>query len=283
MEATVATRRQRGKRSPEEYPVSNETRDIFRRVLLSMNGAKIPYVVGGAFALHQHSGFWRVAKDLDLFLPPRYVDRAMETLARAGFPSWRKHPEWLAQVIADQYQVDLIYGMGNWLQFVDEDYIRYAPTGKVLGVRCKIMAAEEVVYSKAFVAARDRYDAGDIFHVLATTARRLDWQRILKRFGEHWEVLLSHLIMFRYVYPSHRDDIPPEVMDELLARLEQTRREPWSDGKITRGFLLDPNGTYALDVREWGYRDARQEAWEELRRREGHPTDAGKSPGKATA
>lgn len=86
--------------------------------------------------------------------------------------------------------------------------------------------------------------------------------------------------MFRYVYPSHRDDIPEEVMDELLARLEQTRREPWSDGKITREFLLDPNGTYSLDVQEWGYRDARQEARKELRRREGHPADSGNTPVK---
>ena len=231
MEATVATRRQRGKRSPEEYPVSNETRDIFRRVLLAMNGAKIPYVVGGAFALHQHSGFWRAAKDLDLFLPPRYVDRAMETLARAGFPSWRKHPEWLAQVIADQYQVDLIYGMGNWLQFVDEDYIRYAPTGKVLGVRCKIMAAEEVIYSKSFVAARDRYDAGDLFHVLATTARGLDWQRILKRFGDHWEVL----------------SVPPDHVP-LRLPLPPGRDPRGGDGRAAGQVGTDPSG--ALDRRK---------------------------------
>ena len=55
-------------------------------------------------------------------------------------------------------------------------------------------------------------------------------------------------------------------MDELLARLQQTRYEAWTGGKLTRGPILDVNGAFDQYVEEWGYRDARKEAWEKLQR-----------------
>lgn len=256
-----------GRAAPSEYPMSDATRAVFRRALRAMNRARIPYCVGGALALHWYTGFWRVAKDLDLFILPKDADWAMEVLASAGFAARVKHGEWLADALVDGNKVDLIFGMGNWLGYVDQVYIDKARPGIVLDVKSWVAPPEEVIYSKAFVASRERYDAADIFHLLVATARELDWKRVLGRFGEHWEVLLSHLVMFRYVYPSHRDILPGWVLDELLARFQETRREPWTGGKVCRGFLLDGIGTYSLDVKEWGYRDARQEAWEALQRR----------------
>jgi hypothetical protein len=131
-----------------------------------------------------------------------------------------------------------------------------------------------MIFSKAFVASRERYDAADVQHLLVTTANRLDWPRLLDRFGERWEVLLSHLVMFRFVYPSHRDLVPCWVLDQLLQRLQRTRSEPWLGGRVCRGFLLDGIGTYSLDVTEWGYRDARTDAWAEFQRRLGLSEEA---------
>ncbi len=256
-----------GKRGPSEYPVTEETREIFRRALLALNTAKIPYAVGGAFALHWYSSFWRVAKDLDVFLQPHHTSRAMRVLDAIGFKTRVKHEQWLAEAILDNQKVDLIYGMGNWLSYVDNVYLERSKAGVILGVPTRIMPAEELIYSKAFVASRERYDAADVFHLLVVTGKELDWNRLLDLFGEHWEVLLSNLIMFRYVYPSHREIIPSWALDELLARFQRTRIQPWTGGKLCRGFLLDGIGTYSLDVKEWGYRDARQEIWEKRKAR----------------
>ena len=33
----------------------------------------------------------------------------------------------------------------------------------------------------------------------------MDWDRLLRRFDRYWEVLLSHLMMFRFAYPAERD------------------------------------------------------------------------------
>lgn len=224
-----------------------------------MNGARVPYVVGGAFALHWYSGYWREAHDLDLFLPPQVVDRAMGVMETLGFFVYRKHPEWMAQATLRNSQVDLIYGMGNWLTNVDWGYIERARRGLVLSVPTWVMPPEELIYSKAFVASRNRYDAADLNHILLATARDLDWPQVIARFGDHWEVLLSHLVLFRYIYPSHRAAVPDGVLEELLGRLRRTQVEPWTGGKLCRGPLIDGNGGYSIDTEQWGYRDAQQE------------------------
>ncbi|MHB0871739.1 MAG: hypothetical protein ACYC5J_20100 [Chloroflexota bacterium] len=270
MDEPARQRRPGGDAAPNEYPVDTATRKIFQRALLALNKARLPYAVGGAFALHWYSGFWRVAKDLDIFLLPEHTGWAMRLLDAVGFNTRVKHEQWLAEALRDHQKVDLIYGMGNWLDYVDRGYLDRAEDGVVLGVPAPIMPAEELIYSKAFVASRERYDWADVFHTLAATGEGLDWDRVVGLFGDNWEVLLSLLVLFRYVYPSHREVIPARVLDALLARFEQTRAEPWTGGKLCRGFLLDGIGTYSLDVKEWGYRDARQEAWEkrEMRRHE---------------
>jgi len=252
-----------GHPTPREYPVDEETRSLFRRAMMALNEAKVPYAVGGAFALHWYTGFWRVAKDLDILLQPPHVPWAMSVLEALGFATRVRHEQWLAEALLDQRKIDLVFGMGNWISYVDRGYLERARSALILEVPVLVMPAEELIYSKAFVASRERYDAADIFHLLVATAPTLDWPHLLDLFGEHWELLLSHLVMFRYVYPSHRDLVPPGVLDELLARFQRTRVRPWRGGELCRGFLLDGIGTYSLDVTEWGYRDARQEAWEE--------------------
>lgn len=245
-----------------QYPVDEETRVVFRRAMLAMNTAGMRYAVGGAFALHWYIGSWRVAKDLDFFMLPDQVPQAMRVLRAVGFNARMKHSEWLAEALMAGRKVDLIFGMGNWLQAVDSVYIDNAKRGVVLGVPTLIVPPEEMIYSKSFVASRDRYDGADIFHMLVATGGRLDWQHLLGRFGsEHWEVLLSHLVMFSYIFPSHRDVVPGWVLDDLLARFQATRGQAWQGGKLCRGFLVDGIGSYSLDVEEWGYRDAREEHW----------------------
>jgi len=53
---------------------------------------------------------------------------------------------------------------------------------------------------------RERFDGGDIAHLIRGSGRDLDWQRLLNRFGPHWRVLFSHLVMFGFCYPSERED-----------------------------------------------------------------------------
>jgi hypothetical protein len=69
-------------------------------------------------------------------------------------------------------------------------------------------------------------------------------------------VLLSHLIMFGFVYPDKRQNIPPWVMEELLRRLSVSRPNLQND--ICYGTLLSRE-QYLHDVERLKYRDAREQ------------------------
>jgi hypothetical protein len=128
----------------------------------------------------------------------------------------------------------------------------------VLGVPVMLMPAEEMIWSKGFIMERERYDGADIAHVLHARAECLDWRRLLARFGRHWRVLFSHLVLFGFVYPSGRARVPAWVMTELTRRLQrETASVPVADpSPVCRGPLLS-RAQYLSDIEGHGYRDVR--------------------------
>jgi hypothetical protein len=113
-----------------------------------------------------------------------------------------------------------------------------------------------MIWSKSFVQERERFDGADVLHLLRETATMLDWPRLLLRFGEHWPVLLSHLVMFRFAYPNRRDAIPSDVIRELVGRLGLQREDP--DNRLCYGTLLSRE-QFLYDIEQLGYLDARVE------------------------
>jgi len=79
---------------------------------------------------------------------------------------------------------------------------------------------------KAYIMERERFDGADIAHILQSYAERLDWPHLVRRFGPDWRVLLSHLVLFGYIYPSERDKIPNAIMSDLIARLQSEKCTP---------------------------------------------------------
>ncbi len=123
-------------------------RTLFCEVLGHLNHAHLPYVVAGAFALQQHTGIWRNTKDLDLFLPAQAVPEALQHLEEQGFEIEISDPVWLAKAHRDGYYVDLITGMSNAIITVDQSWIDRSAESVVLGVRTRVLAAEELIASK---------------------------------------------------------------------------------------------------------------------------------------
>jgi hypothetical protein len=67
--------------------------------------------------------------------------------------------------------------------------------------------------------------------------------------GEHWEMLLWSLVLFRYVYPAQSHYVPAEIWCELLRRFEVKIQNPNPEARF-RGSLVDDN-MFAIDVNEW--------------------------------
>jgi hypothetical protein len=124
-----------------------------------------------------------------------------------------------------------------------------------VGVAVRLCPPEEMIWSKAFIMERERYDGADIAHLLHELAPRLDWRRLLERFDDHWRVLLSHLVLFGFIYPGRRDRIPGWVMQGLVGRLQREQRPAWGSEGTCRGTLLSRT-QYLVDLEE-GYSDGR--------------------------
>src|SRR4029077_12564029 len=107
---------------------------------------------------------------------------------------------------------------------------------------------EEMIWSKGFVQERERYDGADILHLFRQVGATLDWTRVLSRFGDHWRVLLSFVVLFGFVYPDQRDNVPLWVSDELLRRLASESLE--RDGSVCNGTLLSRE-QYLGDLRRF--------------------------------
>ena len=103
-----------------------------------------------------------------------------------------------------------------------------------------------MIWMKSYIMERERFDGADVIHLLFSCAAQIDWTHLLMRFGPDWRVLLSHLILFGYIYPSEKDRLPPSIMEELLSRLRSEEPEAES---ICRGTLLS-RAQYLTDVRE---------------------------------
>jgi hypothetical protein len=249
------------KSKANELPVSSSFRpsfaaaqkSLFRDVLLLLNRCRVPYAISGAFALQIHTGIWRSTKDIDLFLTAEDVPAALRCLQQDGFRCEVKDPVWLHKARRKSFFVDLITGMSNAVITVERSWIQNAHPAKVLGVPVRVLAAEELLVSKLFVVRRERFDGADIAHIVYASHGNLDWDRIFFLVGEHWEMLLFALVLFRYVYPAHSHYVPAWAWQRLLGRFsdELEKRNP---NAPFRGSLIDEN-MFAIDVAEWGMDD----------------------------
>jgi predicted nucleotidyltransferase len=237
--------------------IPREQKSLFCEVLTLLEQKGVSYAVAGAFALQEHTGICRDTKDLDLFLTPESAALALQHLREAGFECEVCDLVWLFKAHRDAFFVDLITGMSNAAILVDDSWIRLASPAVVHGVQTRVLAAEELIVSKLFVARRERFDGADIAHVIYGTRGELDWPRILRLVGEHWEILLWALVLFRYVYPAQTQYVPAVVWRDLLSRFQEAVAHPDLAAKF-RGSLVDDK-MFAIDANEWGLENLMEE------------------------
>lgn len=230
-----------------------QAREFYVRTLEALHAAGVPYLVGGAYAFARYTDIERHTKDLDLFTRPEDAQRALDVLAEAGYQTDMTFPHWLGKAFFGDDFVDIIFSAGNNVARVDDQWFEHAPDDIVLGVPVKLVPPEEMVWSKGFIMERERFDGADIAHVLRACSDRLDWDRLLGRYGAHWRVLLAHLVLFGLIYPGERSRIPSDVLQPLLAR---AAAEGDDQAGVCGGTLLSRQ-QYLTDIGRWEYADAR--------------------------
>jgi hypothetical protein len=238
---------------------SRHASDFYRKVLQTFIDNGIEFLVGGTFAFVRVTGIDRDTKDIDLFVRRRDWPRAVELLAAEGIDTELPFPHWLGKAYGGrnrEFFVDVIFSGGNGVAEVDDQWFQYAGHGEALGFPVRLMPVEEMIWSKSFLMERERFDGADVVHLIRATQKDLNWPRLLARFGEHWRVLLAHLVLFGFIYPGRRDRVPAWVLSALMRRLSGELGGPGNETWLCRGTLMSRE-QYLPDVRDDGYDDAR--------------------------
>lgn len=241
-----------------EFWIPEEERDVYRRALVALNAAGVPYVVSGLYALYEYTGIYRQTKDLDLFVEPTRVIEAAQVLSDVGFDTYLEQSHWLAKAMFDGNQIDLIFGTGNGLSFIDDLWISHSRAGILAGTQVRVAPPEELLWHRLFVSERHRSDVADVLHLILCRGDEFDWNRLLDRVGEHWRLLLAQVHLFDFVYPGHRPRIPQWVRQKLHdaagAAIDEVGNPDVCQGTLISRF------SYNIDVNEWGFEDPRRSA-----------------------
>jgi hypothetical protein len=238
--------------------LDSKTQEFYRRIMTVLTEKEVPFMVAGAYALRHHTGISRQTKDLDLFVMRDDIERALAVLNAEGFRTELPFSHWLGKVYDDQSSefIDVIFSSGNGVATVDAEFFDHAPHGTCFDVPIRWCPVEEMIWSKAFVMERERFDGADVAHLLHACSPSLDWHRLIGRFGEHWRALLAHVVLFGFIYPNERELIPHWVVQELTERMVRESSAKADVGPVCGGTLLSRQ-QFLVDIAEHGYLDAR--------------------------
>ncbi|PYE53131.1 nucleotidyltransferase family protein [Deinococcus yavapaiensis] len=230
-------------------------RDFYVRTLQELRRAEVPFLLGGAYALARYTGIERHTKDLDVFVRPEDARRTLDALARAGYETDLTFPHWLGKAHRGREFIDVIFSGSNGVGRVDDAWFEHAVHDEVFGESVSLCPAEEMIWHKAYVQERERFDGADVAHLLRARADRLDWDRLVSRFGPHRRVLLAHLVLFGFIYPGERHRVPEALLARLLDEVRAEAVERIESDEC--GGPILSRAQYLSDLEDGALRDAR--------------------------
>ena len=227
---------------------------FYEESLRLLKESSIPFMLSGTYAVTAYTGIRRPTKDLDVFCKPGDYPRILAFFQARGYRTDVEDERWIAKVWKDDhYFFDVIFAMSNGTIAVNDAWLG-PDTIEVYGHEVSITSPTALILSKVFIQDRYRYDGADVNHIILKQAGAIDWKSLLDQMDLYWEVLMAHLLNFRFAYPTERDNIPAWLMHELTERLRAQVDLPAPRVKVCRGRLFSARD-YISDISEWGFGD----------------------------
>ena len=242
-----------GESSLLEPPPAAEA--FYSECLQQLARSDIPFLLSGTYALAAYTGIDRPTKDVDVFAKAGDALRILSWFKDRGFDVEVVDERWLARITRGKLFVDVIYNMPTASVHVTDEWFENAPRTQLFGANVRLVPPTEFIWSKIFLQDHHRYDGADVAHMILKRHEEIEWRRLLTHMELYWEVLLTALLNFRFIYPSERDIVPQWLMDELVERLHAQLKMPPPGMKVCRGRIFSPRD-YAVDINEWGFSDA---------------------------
>ena len=192
-----------------------------------------------------YAGQWRDTKDLDLYILHQDRDRMISVVTELGLRDYfEKLPydrNWIYRSYTGAIIVDLIWAMANRRALVDESWLQ-GPEVEADGLRFRLLAPEEALWSKLYVLQRERTDWPDALNLLYGVGPEIDWCRLLQKLGHDTPLLSGLLAVFAWLAPPRARQLPAWIWSELGIR------SPKMNGESTETIR---ERAQLLDTRPW--------------------------------
>lgn len=235
-------------------PGDPEALAFYAECLRHLQESGLPYLLTGTHAVNAYIGMDRPVRDLDVFCRAGDYPRILNYLQPFGYELEVEDERWLAKVRKGPFFTDVIFNSTSGVAPVTDRWFEEGRTVALYDLGVPIVPPTELIWSKLLVQDRYRYDGADIAHLILKQSHAIDWRRLLSYAEQFWEVLLAHLINFRFIYPTERDCVPAWLMDELLGRVRAQAEMPAPRMKVCRGRHFS-RADYQIDVEQWGFAD----------------------------
>jgi hypothetical protein len=226
----------------EDY-IPDDQWAIFQPALQAVRALQLPFAIGGGMAVSLYSGHWRNSKDIDLYVVPEHREQVIEAVLGTGLSDYFDvvpyDRAWIFRAARDGVIVDVMWALANGAGDVEPGWLTRGGTAEVRGETLRLLAPEEMFWSKVHVMQRDRCDWPDLLNLLYCAGPHFDWARLLQRMASHERLLASILSLFAWIAPGRAQLLP-----EWLWR--QLRLDPPTPGPARR-----TENIRLLDVRDW--------------------------------
>lgn len=226
--------------------ISEKEWAVYRSAMETLRQAKIPFLLGGGFALAAFTGRWRDTKDIDFYIWPHHRQAVIDALTRAGFQDlYSRLPydrNWIYRSTQSGVIVDIIWSMANQRAQVDAAWFNGAGNIGLRNQQLLVVPLEEFIWSKLYILQRDHCDWTDIFNLLYACGSQVHWNHLLERLEEDLPLLRSLLLVYAWLCPPEALRLPRALWKRLkLCAPEPSRQPP----KRNRVRLLDTRGWFA--------------------------------------
>ena len=189
--------------------MSEEAHEVYRRAVTVLTDAELPFLVGGASPWPTTRPSPATPRTSTSSSRPQDVPhRAGHPARRPGSrPRCRSPTGWARPTTATCSSTSSSARATGW-RWSTTRGSRTPSRAEVLGVPLPLCPAEEMIWSKAFVLERERFDGADVAHLIRDCGPQLDWERCCAASAAHWRVLYAHLILFGFASPGHRGAMP---------------------------------------------------------------------------
>lgn len=225
--------------------------NVYTAVLQAAESLRIPFALGGAFALASYIGGYRNTKDIDLYVLPRTRKAMINLVTNLGMSDYYEQKpydrRWIYRATTDGVIVDVIWAMANHRVQVDNWWMS-GPEVELRGRRIRVLPPEVLLWDKLYVFQRERCDWPDAMNLLYFLNGHLDWKVLLERIDDDGELLAGALSVFRWLAPGLAQRIPEWVWETV--RLPLCPEEPLPKSNSRHAALLDQRPWFGPDRRK---------------------------------